>query len=66
MLNISVKTLQNYEVDRYSIPGTARSLFMFVDENVDLFKKHYFNKIENLEPYRDSENRKKKNECKLR
>ena len=58
MLNISVKTLQNYEVDRHFIPGTARSLFIFADENVDLFTKYYLNKVDKLLPYRDSMNKK--------
>lgn len=56
MLGISIKTLQNYEIDRYTIPGTARSLFIFADENVDLFRKHYLCKVEHLEQYRDSMN----------
>ena len=58
MLDISVKTLQNYEVDRYFIPSTSRSLFLFANENVDLFIKYYLNKVDKLLPYRDSMNKK--------
>jgi len=56
MLDISVKTLQNYEIDHRSMPSTARSLFIFADENVELFRKYYLSKVERLEPYRDSVN----------
>ena len=58
MLDISIKTLQNYEIDRYFIPGTARSLFIFADENLDLFTQYYLNKVDKLLPYRDSMNKK--------
>ena len=56
MLGISVKTLQNYEIDRTSIPGTARSLFIFADENISLFQKYYLKRIDHLKPYRESMN----------
>lgn len=57
MLDISVKTLQNYEIDRNTIPGTARSLFIFAGENMDLFKKYYLQKVDNIAPYMDSMNK---------
>ncbi len=57
MLDISVKTLQNYEIDRRIIPGTARSLFIFAAEHIGMFKKHYLKKVDNIEPYRDSMNK---------
>lgn len=57
MLDISVRTLQNYEIDRHAIPGTARSLFIFADDNTELFKKYYLKKIDNPAPYMDSMNR---------
>jgi DNA-binding transcriptional regulator YiaG len=57
MLDISIKTLQNYEIDRRTIPGTARSLFIFAGENVDLFKKYYLQKVDNLKVYMDSMNK---------
>lgn len=62
MLDISIKTLQNYEIDRRTIPGTARSLFLFAAENVELFRKYYLQKIDNLEPYRESVNRKQRSQ----
>jgi DNA-binding transcriptional regulator YiaG len=52
MLDISVKTLQNYEIDHRAMPSTSVSLFIFADENIDLFKKYYLSKVERLEPYR--------------
>lgn len=58
MLDISIKTLQNYEIDKRNIPSTARSLFIFADENIDLFTKYYLNKVDKLLPYRDSMNKK--------
>lgn len=58
MLDMSVRTLQNYEIDRYSIPGTAKSLFLFAGENVELFRKYYLTNVKDLEPYRESVNRK--------
>ena len=58
MLDISIKTLQNYEIDKRNIPSTARSLFIFADENVDLFTQYYLNKADKLLPYRDSMNKK--------
>jgi DNA-binding transcriptional regulator YiaG len=57
MLDISIKTLQNYEIDRRAIPGTARSLFIFAGENIDLFKKYYLQKVDNLAPYMESMNK---------
>jgi DNA-binding transcriptional regulator YiaG len=57
MLDISIKTLQNYEIDRRTIPGTARSLFIFAGENIDLFKKYYLQKVDNLKVYMDSMNK---------
>lgn len=57
MLDISIKTLQNYEIDRRTIPGTARSLFIFAGENIDLFKKYYLQKVDNLKFYMDSMNK---------
>jgi len=53
MLDISVKTLQNYEIDHRSMPSTAVSLFVFADENIDLFKKYYLSKVQRLEPFRN-------------
>lgn len=61
MLDISVKTLQNYEIDRYSIPSTAKSLFIFAYENIELFKKYYLSKVKNLEPYRVNMNTARRN-----
>lgn len=52
MLGISVRSLQNYEIDHRAMPSTAVSLFVFADENKDLFRKHYLNKVKNLIPYR--------------
>ena len=57
MLDISIKTLQNYEIDRHNIPGTARSLFIFAGENIDLFKKYYLQKVDNLKSYLDVMNK---------
>ena len=53
MLDISVKTLQNYEIDHRAMPSTAVSLFIFADENIELFRKYYLSKVERIEPYRN-------------
>ena len=57
MLDMSLKTLQNYEIDHRSIPSASRSLFIFAGENMDLFKKYYLSKVQNLEPYRSAMNK---------
>lgn len=57
MLDISIRTIQYYEIDRHNIPGTARSLFIFAGENIDLFKKYYLQKVDNLKSYMDAMNK---------
>lgn len=57
MLDISVRTLQNYEIDRTGIPSTARSLFIFAAENKQLFQKYYLDKVSKIAPYMDVMNK---------
>ena len=51
MLSISVKTLQNYEINKRKPPITASSFFKFVSENKKLFQSKYLKKIENPRPF---------------
>ena len=57
MLDMSLKTLQNYEIDHRAIPSASRSLFIFAGENMDVFQKYYLSKVRNLEPYRSAMNK---------
>lgn len=52
LLGINIKTLQNYEIDRYRIPSTATSLFLFAKENMSLIKTKYLKNVQNIWPFR--------------
>lgn len=51
MLGISLRTYQNYEINRRTPPTPAAALIRFAGDNVEFFKKHYSKYITNQTPY---------------
>lgn len=43
LLDINVRTLHNYEIDKRQPPSFACSLIIFAGENIELFKKSIIN-----------------------